>query len=145
MEAMNKTVKTFACAILAACALSAPAIAQDRNTISWSGQVDDTVIVRVHRDHVRTYALHGASPVNVTSNVFDPLPSSPVHVWLTQVHGRGAIRVIQEPSFENDYTAVIRLKDRQNGPEYYSFVLKWHEGNGTGDRDNDHDNDNDNR
>jgi hypothetical protein len=88
-------------------------------------------------------AIHGAAPVNVTPNVFEPLPERPVHVWLSQVHGRGSVRLIQEPSFENNYTAVVRLKDPQKGPEYYSFVLRWND-NTTGSHDNDTDNDNDN-
>jgi hypothetical protein len=139
---MNVSLKTLACAVVATCALAVPAFADDSHSISWSGQVDDTVIVRIHADRVRTSAIHGAAPVNVTTNVYDPLPDAPAHVWLSQVHGRGTVRLVQEPSFENNYTAVIRLKDPQKGPEYYSFVLKWdNDQNGSGNRGYYHDRD----
>ena len=121
--AMKATLKTIALGFIATCALGAPAFA-DRN-ISWSGQVDDTVIVRIHSDQVRTRAIHGSAPSNVTARVDQPLPDRPVRVWLSGVHGRGTVEVVRQPSAENNYTAVIRLKDAQRGPEYYAFNLNW--------------------
>lgn len=141
---MYRTMKIFACGAVAACALAAPAFAQNRGLISWSGQVDDTVIVRIHHDRVRTITMHGAAPTNVNSNVQDPLPMAPVHVWLSDVHGRGRVRIIEEPNFSNNYTAVIRVKDPQNGTGYYAFNLRWRDDNASGNTDNDNDND-DNR
>src|SRR3569833_1331348 len=139
---MKAPLQTLAVGFLATCALAAPAFAA-RHMASWSGEVDDTVIVRIHGDHVRTSAAHGAYAKNVTYRVDDPLPMAPVHVWLTDITGRGSVEVLREPTADNNYTAVIRLKDPQSGRGYYSFNLNWRTGfNHVVDPDNANDNDN---
>ena len=121
---MKATLQTLAYGFIATCALAAPAVAAPHN-ISWSGQVDDTVIIRIQGDQVRTRAVHGNAPTNVTARVDDPLPSRPVHVELYGIHGRGTVELVREPSAANNYTAVIRIKDAQPGSDYYNFNVRW--------------------
>jgi hypothetical protein len=49
----------------------------------------------------------------------------PVHVWLSDVRGRGEVEVVREPNADDDYTAVVRIKDPQAGAAFYSFNLNW--------------------
>jgi len=144
---MKAPLQTLACGLLATCALAAPAFAA-RHSISWSGRVDDTVVLRVQGDQIQTRVVHGASPWHVSSDVNAPLPSAPVHVWLSNVHGRGSVELVREPSIDNNYTAVIRVKDARSGPGTYSFNLNWRTGfahrtdvNGDSDMDEDDDSD----
>jgi hypothetical protein len=124
---MKATLTTIACGILATCALSAPAFAApgDRS-IGWSGNVDDTAIVRIHADQVITRTIHGNQTTNVTFDVHRPLPADrPLHVWLTNVHGRGTVQVVREPNADNNYTAVVKIYDPQAGAAFYHFDLHW--------------------
>jgi hypothetical protein len=69
-------------AVLAACvALAAPAFAQDRG-MTWTGHVDDTVILYIHRDQIQvdTVRGHATTDGNTTFNGF--LPREPVDIVL---------------------------------------------------------------
>lgn len=112
--------------IAAGCAVAAvPANAQGQHGVSWSGDVDDVVIVYVHGDRVRTETVSGHSPWNVSTNVFGRLPDRPVRVWLSDQDGRGRVRVIQQPGPDNDFTAAVRIHDPQSGKSHYHFDLNW--------------------
>jgi len=124
---MKATLQTLACGLFATCALAAPAFAA-RHSISWSGRVDDTVVLRIQGDQIRTRVVSGAAPWHVSSTVGSPLPSEPVHVWLSNIHGRGSVELVREPSVDNNYTAVIRVKDDRSGPGTYSFNVNWRTG-----------------
>lgn len=124
---MKKTLQAVVSGIVAVCAIAAPAMAQSPNRISWSGHVDSTIIVHIHRDHVRVETVDGQPPTDTQRVVSEPLPETPVHVWLSEVHGRGSIQLVQEPNSDNNYTALVRISDPQPGRGYYTFVLRWHD------------------
>jgi hypothetical protein len=48
-----------------------------------------------------------------------------VTVRLTQKRGRGEIFIEQQPSRENDFTAIIRIRDSKGGASDYEFELQW--------------------
>ncbi len=91
----------------------------------WSGDVDDTVIVYIHRRDVQTQTRSGKSVCNVDARLFGFLPDRPVSVYLRRAEGRGHVRVIQQPSPQNDWTAAVRLHDPQPGRAHYAFELGW--------------------
>ena len=39
--------------------------------------------------------------------------------------GRGDIFIEQQPSRENDFTAIVRIKDPKGGASDYEFELQW--------------------
>jgi hypothetical protein len=105
-----------------------PAISRSPNAISWSGRVDETVLIHFRGGHVWTNTVTGKDPSRINFEVNEPLPADPIHVWLDQVNGRGRVQLMQEPREDNDYTAVVRVHDWQRGASYYTFVLRWDEG-----------------
>ena len=58
--------------------------------------------------------------------------TSPIHcqidasrVRLTKKRGRGDIFIEQQPSRDNDFTAIVRIKDTRGGADNYEFTLDW--------------------
>jgi hypothetical protein len=58
-------------------------------------------------------------------NFFNSLPNRRVTVSLTMKRGRGEIFIEQQPSRENDFTAVVRIRDSRGGASDYEFELQW--------------------
>lgn len=119
-------LKRFAPALaLGATLLATAGAAQASGQIRWSGSVDDTVVVYVHGRDVRTETVSGKSASDVSTDIAGRIGRRPLSVSLRQGNGRGRIRLIQQPSASNDYTAAIRIRDSQPGRDHYSFVLDW--------------------
>jgi hypothetical protein len=95
-------------------------------TVAWSGTVDgvDEVIISGSSASVRH--VIGAPPREVKASFSAPIPRSPVSVALISSNGRGVISVVQQPSAENGYTAIVRIDDSaKGGDKRYEFTLRW--------------------
>ncbi len=122
-------------AALASLGMSAvPANAQGQRRVHWSGTVDDTAVISIHGTDVRTSTTSGKSVSNINADMNGRLPHRPVTVFLEQQHGRGRIRILQQPGPGNDYTAVVRVRDPQAGAGRYDFALSWQPRGGFGRR-----------
>lgn len=102
-----------------------PAQAQGRAGMSWSGRVDNDVIVYIHQDNARTDTLSGRSTDHIRTDFWGRLPDRPVQVYLENRQGRGVIRVIQQPRPDNGFTAGVEIRDPQAGYGDYNFTLGW--------------------
>jgi hypothetical protein len=94
-------------------------------TMRWRGTVDDVAQIRVQESYVEISAVSGTPYTNGTYNFTSPLPNRRTTVRLTKISGRGDMRIIQQPSRDNDYTAVIEIRDTNRGPNDYEFELSW--------------------
>lgn len=120
---MTRFLPAVSLALLGAMALPLAAHADGR--LDWSGDVDDRASVSIHGRDVRTQTLSGKSVENADSQVFGRLPTErPIFVNVTK-RGRGTVRVVQQPSSFNNYTAVVRVHDPQPGAGHYRFQLEW--------------------
>lgn len=104
---------------------AAPAHADLRPAMTWSGDVDDTTLIYFHARDVRTRDVSGKASVQTSAQVFDRLPRGPVRVFLTERDGRGQVRVVQQPTPDNDFTAAVRIHDPQPGRSHYEIALTW--------------------
>ncbi|HEX6719092.1 MAG TPA: hypothetical protein VF088_18435 [Pyrinomonadaceae bacterium] len=93
--------------------------------MTWRGRVDDDVRIRIRGGTADVETIGGTPYYDAQPNFSDSLPYRRVTVRLTQKRGRGDIFVEQQPSRENDYTAVIRIKDPKGGASDYEFTLEW--------------------
>lgn len=127
-------------ALAAVClAMAIPAIAQGpgpgpnpggpdqaANSVSWSGDVDQAATVFFHGHHAWVDNVKGKT---VTNMVFDFNPDLPpdhhVDVHLADVHGRGTVELLQQPTPDNNYTAAVRIRDPDAGRGHYHFRLVW--------------------
>jgi hypothetical protein len=93
--------------------------------MTWRGRVDDDVRIRIRGGSADVETIGGNEYSDSQPNFFNSLPPRRVTVRLTQKRGRGEIFIEQQPSRENDFTAVIRIKDPRGGASEYEFELTW--------------------
>jgi len=93
--------------------------------MTWRGRVDDDVRIRIRGGSADVETLGGTPYYDSQPNFLNSLPNRRVTVRLTEKRGRGEIFIEQQPSRENDFTAVIRIRDTKGGAADYSFTLEW--------------------
>ena len=93
--------------------------------ITWKGKVDDDVRI-TFRGGSATIDTIGGTPYNDGQPNFNSsLPSRRVNVSLSRKKGRGEIYIEQQPSRDNDFAVVVRVKDPKGGASDYEFELTW--------------------
>ncbi len=93
--------------------------------MTWKGRVDDDVRIRIRGGTADVETIGGSPYYDGQPNFSSALPSRRVTVRLSMMKGRGQIFIEQQPSRENDFTAVIRIKDPKGGASDYEFELSW--------------------
>src|SRR5829696_1645332 len=93
--------------------------------MTWRGRVDDDVRIRIRGGSADVETIGGTPYDDGQPNFYNSLPNRRVTVRLTQKRGRGEIFIEQQPSRENDFTAVVRIKDTKGGASEYEFELTW--------------------
>ena len=127
---------------LSVAALAVPAsslFAQGRPLFDWSGRVDREVRITMHGRDARTQTMGRVAYNRSRLDVATALPQRDGRVTVRVQDGRGDVDVIQQPSARNDYTAIVRVRDRSSGMDNYRLTAYWmpdEYGNGTwNDRD----------
>ena len=122
MTMIRSTLRTlsFAVPLLAA---GAPALlAQNRTLFTWTGRVDREVQISMRGRDVWTNSGDGGrSRVRVESM----LPRTDGYVRVEAQDGRGDVSVIQQPASWNDYTTIVRVRDRNSGSDRYQLLAYW--------------------
>jgi len=93
--------------------------------MTWRGHVDDDVRIRIRGGSAEVETIGGTPYYDGQPNFFNALPNRRVTVRLAAKRGRGDIFIEQQPSRENDFTAIIRIKDPKGGASQYEFELQW--------------------
>jgi hypothetical protein len=120
---------------VAALAVSASSLfAQGRPLFDWSGRVDREVRITMHGRDARTQTMSRVSYSRSRLDVATALPQRDGRVTVRVQDGRGDVDVIQQPSARNDYTTIVRIRDRSSGMDNYRITAYWmpdEYGNGT--------------
>lgn len=114
-------------AVVAGCfwMAAASASAQETERFRWRGRVDGSDEIHIGGDSVRVRHL-AAQPIREQDYRFTaPLPQREVRLSLRQIAGRSQVALVEEPNSWNNYTAVVRIDDREIGDDYYEFELFW--------------------
>ena len=93
--------------------------------MTWRGRVDDDVRIRIRGGSADVETIGGTPYSDGQPNFYNSLPPRRVTVRLTAKRGRGDIFIEQQPSRENDFTAIVRIKDSRGGASDYEFELQW--------------------
>ena len=93
--------------------------------ITWRGRVDDDVRIRIRGGTAEVETIGGTPYNDSQPNFINSLPYRRVTVRLTSRRGRGEIFIEQQPSRENDFTTIIRIRDPRGGASDYEFELAW--------------------
>lgn len=93
--------------------------------VRWSGTVDDNVQLLIRDDRIEVRTIGGSEYNNATYNFTSPLPRRRVNVSAVKLKGRGEVSVIQQPSRDNDFTAVVQVRDSGGGARDYELEVSW--------------------
>ena len=96
-----------------------------RVRMTWKGRVDDDVRIVVRGGRADVETLGGTPYNNSQPNFSASLPPRRVNVRLNVKRGRGEVVIEEQPSRENNFAAVIRIKDPRGGASDYEFELSW--------------------
>ena len=98
----------------------------DVETFRWRGRVDGVDDILIQGSEVRIEHV-SAQPIQRQDHRFSaPLPPAEVELRLEKIKGRGDIRILEQPTRRNDYTAVVRVDDQDHGgDDDYEFELSW--------------------
>lgn len=98
--------------------------------LAWSGRVDEEALISCRDKICVSKAAYGAPVASERFKFSRPLPASDVEVRLEEPEGRGEIRLVEQPSEHNNYTARVSIRDPHSGSGEYSFNLVWIRPNG---------------
>ena len=87
--------------------------------------MDDEVILTVRGSRVGARVVDGERVRDEDYRFDSPLPRRETNLQLRKIRGRGSVDLIQEPSRENDYTAMIRIRDNRSGSDSYDIEVSW--------------------
>lgn len=93
--------------------------------VSWHGKVDIETQLFIKGDSLETRVTAGPNWGGEGFNFTSPLPSRKVQVSVNMKKGRGEVRVLQQPSRENDFTAVIQILDPKGSYKDYELDIYW--------------------
>lgn len=104
-----------------------------QGSASWSGRVDDRANIIIRSSTIRSEDVSGTGLQVNYQNMNGSLPRRATIVSATRRDGRGDVRVIQQPSRTNDYTAIIQVVDSRSGSDNYTVDISWtRSGNNSG-------------
>ncbi|HKY42004.1 MAG TPA: hypothetical protein VJM50_02845 [Pyrinomonadaceae bacterium] len=93
--------------------------------MTWRGRVDDDVRIRIRGGSADVETIGGTEYSDSQPNFINALPNRRVTVRLTAKRGRGEIFIEQQPTRDNDFTAIVRIRDPRGGASDYEFELEW--------------------
>jgi len=93
--------------------------------VFWRGMIDDKVQLVLRSDTIEEHTLSGQSNPDGVFSFTSPLPETQVNINVNKKRGRGKVRVIQQPSAGNDFTAIIEIYDDGGGAREYQLEIFW--------------------
>lgn len=91
----------------------------------WRGMVDNKVHLLVKGSKIQTLTKEGKAYPDGTFTFTQILPDEEVIVGVNIQDGRGKARIFQQPTSENDFTAIIEVEDPGGGAKEYRLEIYW--------------------
>lgn len=98
---------------------------QSNGRAFWRGTVDQEVQLFIRSRDIETRTISGSSFGSGTFSFTSSLPTRNVNVDVVKKAGRGTVRVLEQPSRDNDYTAVVQIIDSGGGAKEYQLEIIW--------------------
>jgi hypothetical protein len=105
---------------------------QGGELFEWTGSVDREVQIVMRGSSVRTNNVGQTERPRARARALNRLPNENGQVTVRWLDGRGRVDVIQQPSRQNNYTTIVRIRDDQSGSDNYRLAAYW-QGYGNGD------------
>jgi hypothetical protein len=91
----------------------------------WRGLVDGADYINIQGSRVTIDHLEDNPIRDADFSLPQALPRSSVRLQFNKIRGRGTVRLIEQPSQYNDYTAIVLIEDPDAGAAEYEFELRW--------------------
>lgn len=93
--------------------------------LHWQGTVDDEVQLIIRGSSVQVKTISAKEYDDAIFSFTSPLPSENVQVFVNKKDGRGTAKVIQQPTADNNWTAIIQILDKNGGAREYNLEIYW--------------------
>jgi hypothetical protein len=94
--------------------------------IIWKGKVDNRVDLHISGSDLRINLVAGRPTTDVSQSGSFYLPRrNGTFVSARKREGRGSVTVSQQPSQENDFTAIIQIYDPEGSDDKYEIEISW--------------------
>ena len=93
--------------------------------VVWSGRVDEEALVSCRAKSCTSSVQRGVPVAAERFKFSRALPDGAAQVRLENSEGRGEVRLVEQPSERNHYTARVSIRDPQSGSGEYTFALRW--------------------
>lgn len=94
-------------------------------SVRWRGRVDQAVNIVISGRTVESQDASGTGISDVDYDLTGSLARRAGSIMAVKRYGRGTIRVIQQPSADNDYMAIVQVFDPANGADDYEVDISW--------------------
>lgn len=112
------------CVILFAILATGPALAQNRPSLTWHGEVTAGATLFIQGNRVDVQGRDTGSVDRPTYRFRDMLPAVAQDVEMRVVRGRGRVLIDEHPSAANQYTAIVNIRN-DGRPEVYDLQFFW--------------------
>jgi hypothetical protein len=93
--------------------------------MTWKGRVDDDVRIVIRGGRAEIETVGGTPYYDAQTSFGASLPPRRVTVRLNVKKARGQVYIEEQPSRENNFSVVIRIKDPRGGASDYEFEVSW--------------------
>ncbi len=94
-------------------------------SVLWRGTVDDRVRLTIQGDRLDVTTIAGRAYPEGNFSFTSALPRRNVNVGVNKTAGRGDVRILQQPSRNNNYTTIIEIRDGDGGAREYQLEISW--------------------
>jgi len=88
--------------------------------------IDGVTEIRIRGDRIIHTNLQARLGRNAGTEMTQPLPSADLKsIQAVKKDGRGQFVLLQKPSADNDYQAIVRIYDEKGGEDRYHIEISW--------------------
>ncbi|MDQ2890322.1 MAG: hypothetical protein M3R65_07165 [Gemmatimonadota bacterium] len=91
----------------------------------WQGPVDREIRIQLSGNRAFVERIGNNERAGGRVGTFGGAPSQAGIVTVQQLEGRGRVDVLQQPTRNNGYTTIVRLRDPQSGAGMYRIAAYW--------------------
>jgi hypothetical protein len=101
------------------------AVEPTTGSLEWRGRFDDRLQLVIRGRSLEERTQRGTRSGADRAAFESGLPAEPVRVSVRLLAGRGEVRVIQQPSRDNDYTAIVEITDPSRSGQDHRLQVTW--------------------
>lgn len=105
--------------------VGASPLSAQRELFQWTGRVDQQILLTMNGRNVTTTNVGRTEPGQRGVTLMSAMPRRDGQVSVQLLHGRGTADVVRQPSAQNGYSAVIRIRDPRGGSGFYHIEADW--------------------